>query len=77
VIQVRDNIHLIKENTGTLIGSINEFGVKVNPEGTKHMLLSRHQNAGKNRDIKRVNRSFENVSQLKYFETAAINKNFI
>jgi hypothetical protein len=28
------------------------------------MLLSRHQNAGQNRDIKIANRWFENVSQL-------------
>jgi hypothetical protein len=27
-------------------------------------LLDRHQNAGQNRDIRRVNRSFENVSQF-------------
>jgi hypothetical protein len=30
------------------------------------MLLSHHQNVGQNRDIKIANRSFENVSQLKY-----------
>jgi hypothetical protein len=31
------------------------------------MLLSRHQNVGQNRDIKIAKRSFENVSQFKYF----------
>jgi hypothetical protein len=31
------------------------------------VLLSRHQNVGQNRDIKIANRSFENVSQFKYF----------
>jgi hypothetical protein len=41
------------------------------------MLLSRHQNAGQNRDIKTVNRSFENVSQLKYLGTTVTNQNLI
>jgi hypothetical protein len=30
------------------------------------MLLSHHQNAGQNWNIKIANRSFENVSQFKY-----------
>jgi hypothetical protein len=30
------------------------------------MLLSHHQNAGQNDDIKMANRCFENVEQLKY-----------
>jgi hypothetical protein len=29
-----------------------EIGLEINVEETKHMLLSRHQNAGQNRDIK-------------------------
>jgi hypothetical protein len=31
------------------------------------MLLSHHQNAGQNHDIKIANRSFENVAEFKYF----------
>jgi hypothetical protein len=34
------------------------------------MLVSRDQNAGQNRDIKIGNRSFQNVSQFKYFGRA-------
>jgi hypothetical protein len=41
------------------------------------MLLSRHKNAGQNRDIKTANRSFENVSQFKYLETTVTNQNLI
>jgi hypothetical protein len=41
------------------------------------MLLSRHQNVGQNRYIKIANRSFENVSQFKYFGTTITNKYFI
>jgi hypothetical protein len=41
------------------------------------MLLSPHQNAGPNRDIEIANRSFENVSRLKYLETTVTNQNLI
>jgi hypothetical protein len=41
------------------------------------MLLSRHQNVGQNRDIKIANRSFENVSQFKYFEMTVTDQNLI
>jgi hypothetical protein len=41
------------------------------------MLLSHHQNAGQNHDIKIANRSFENVAQLKYLGMRVTNENFI
>jgi hypothetical protein len=41
------------------------------------MLLSRHQNVGQNRDIKIANRSFGNVSQIKYLGTTVTNQNLI
>jgi virulence-associated protein VapD len=41
------------------------------------MLLSRHQNAGQNRDMEIANRSFENVSQIKYLGTRVTNQNLI
>jgi hypothetical protein len=41
-------------------------GLEINVEKTKNTLLSRHQTAGQNQDIKTGNRSFENVSQFKY-----------
>jgi hypothetical protein len=56
-----DNIDTIKRNTQTLIDASKEVGLEVNTERTKYMLLSRHQNAGQNRDIKIGNRCFENV----------------
>jgi Tfp pilus assembly protein PilW len=51
--------------------------VLINVENTKYMLLSGHQNAGQNQDIKTANRSFENVSQFKYLGTAVTNQNSI
>jgi hypothetical protein len=61
-----DNIDTIKKNTETLFDASKEVGLEINVEKTKYMLLSRDQNVGQNRDIKIANRSFENVSQLKY-----------
>jgi hypothetical protein len=42
------------------------------------MLLSRHQNAGQNHDIKIANKCFENVAQFTYFTTTTtIDQNLI
>jgi hypothetical protein len=54
-----------------------EVGLEVNAENTKYMLLSRHQNAGQNHDIKIANRSFENVAQFKHLGTTVTNQNLI
>jgi hypothetical protein len=50
-----DNIDIIKKNTETVIDTSKEVGLEMNLEKTKYMLLSRHQNAGQNRDIKITN----------------------
>jgi hypothetical protein len=61
------NIDTIKKNTETLIDASKEVGLEVNAE--KYMFLSRHQNAGRNHNIRIVNGSFENVAQFKYLAT--------
>jgi hypothetical protein len=60
-----DNIDIIKRNTETLIDASKENGLEVHKEKTKYMLLSCHQNAGQNHDIKTANRRFENVAQFR------------
>jgi hypothetical protein len=47
-----DNKDTIKKNTETLIDASKEGGLEINAEKTKYMLLSRHQNVGRNLDIK-------------------------
>jgi hypothetical protein len=54
------------EKQTNFIDSSDEVGLKVNTEKTKYMLLSRHQNAGQNHDMKIGNRCFENVAQFRY-----------
>jgi hypothetical protein len=56
-----NNTDTIKKNTETLTNASKEVCLEIDVEKTKHMLLSCHQNAGQNRDIKVANRSFENV----------------
>jgi hypothetical protein len=74
-----DNIDTIKKNTctETSIDASKGVGPEVNAEKNKYMLLSRHQNAGQNHDIKEAKRSFENVAQFKYLGTTITNQNLI
>jgi hypothetical protein len=56
---------------------LGNFGLEVNTEKIKYMLLSRHQNAGQNHDVKIGNRWFENGAQLRYLGTTIRNQNLI
>jgi hypothetical protein len=57
----------IKKNTETSTDNSKGVGVEVNTEKTKYMLLSRHQNAGQNHDIKIADRCLENVAHFEIF----------
>jgi hypothetical protein len=46
------NIDTVKKNTETLIDASKEVGLEINVEKTMYMLLSSHQNVGRNWDIK-------------------------
>jgi hypothetical protein len=49
--------------------------VAAKAQNTNYMLLSRHQNAEQNRDIKTANRASENVAQFRYLGTTVKNQN--
>jgi hypothetical protein len=68
------NIDTIKENTETRTDASKVVGLEVKTEKTMCMLLSRHQNAGQNRDVKKPNRHFENVAQFRYLGTTIANQ---
>jgi hypothetical protein len=72
-----DNINTIKKNMEALNDASKETGLEVNAENTKYVLISHHQNAGKNHNIRVANRFFENVAKFKYLGTKATNQNLI
>jgi hypothetical protein len=52
-----DDVNLLGNHTDTINkknDDSREVGLEINVEKTKYMLLSRHQNAGKNRDMKQI-----------------------
>jgi hypothetical protein len=71
------NIDSIKKNTKILIDASKKVVVQVNADRTKYMLLSRHQNAEQNHNIKTGDISFENVAQFKYLGTTLTIQNLI
>jgi hypothetical protein len=50
---------------------------EINAEKNRYMLLSHHQNAGQNWDMKIANISFKNVSQFRYLGMTVTNQNLI
>jgi hypothetical protein len=59
---VGENMDTIQKSTKSLLNASKEVGLKVNPEKTKYMLVSRCQKTGQRQSIKRANRSFEDVA---------------
>ena len=56
----------IKKSTDALVVAGNEIGLEVNPDKTKHMVMSRDQNEGRIHNIKTDNSSFDRVEHFKY-----------
>jgi hypothetical protein len=69
--------HGVKKNAESLVIASKEIGLEVNAEKTKHMVMSRNQNAGHSHSIKIDSKFFERVEELKYLGTAVTNRNTI
>jgi hypothetical protein len=70
-----DSVNTIKENKETLSEASRDAGLEVNAEKTKYMIISRHQNSGKNQNVRIANESFEKVVEFKYLGTTLTNQN--
>ena len=71
------NVHTAKENAETLKVASREFGLEVNADKTKYMIMSRDQNEGRSHSRKSDNSSIERVEEFKYLGRRLTNKNSI
>jgi hypothetical protein len=60
-----------------MLGTSREVGLRVSTDTTKHVAMSRHQSTGKNHNLLIANKSFQNLSKIKYLERTVINQNCI
>jgi hypothetical protein len=66
-----DNIDTIKKNTGTVIDASKEVGLEINVKKHRYIcFVTRMQ-------VKILNRSFENMSQVKILENTVTDQNLI
>jgi hypothetical protein len=70
-------VHTVKENAEVLVVASKENPLELNANKSKYMVMSRDQNAGRNRNNKIDNSSFEKVEELKYLGTTLTNQNSI
>jgi hypothetical protein len=71
------SVRTIKNHTEALIFARKETGLEVNVDEGKYMVMSRYQTAGRSRNIKIDNSSFERVVQFRYLGTTLRNPNSI
>jgi len=72
-----ESVHTVKENADALVVATKEIGPEVNDDKTKHMIMSRDQNAGRSHGMKIDNSSIERLEEFKYWGTTLTNKNSI
>ena len=71
------NAYTVEENAEALVVATKEFGLEVNADKTKYMIMSRGQNAGRSHSMKTDNSSIERVEEFKYLGTTLTHKNSI
>ena len=68
------SIHTIKENAEALVAATREIGLEVSADKSKHIVMSRDQNAGGIQSVRIDNSTFERVEEFKYLGTTLISK---
>ena len=71
------SLHTLKENAEALVAATREIGLEVSADKIKFMVMSRDQNAGRNRSVRMDNGTFERVEEFKYLETTLTHQNSI
>jgi hypothetical protein len=71
-----DKINTIKKKTDSLTDATKVVDPEVNTEKIQHILITNHQNAGRNCNIKIANTLSENVAKFKYLGMPVTTENF-
>jgi hypothetical protein len=71
------SIHTVKEYAEALVAATKENGLEISTDKTKHMVMSREQNAGRKHSVRINNSTFERVEEFRYLETNLTNQNSI
>ena len=66
----------MKKNAEVLVAATKEIGLEVNAHKTKHMTVSRDQNASRIHSMKMDNSSIGRVEEFKYMGTTLKNSKF-
>ena len=67
----------MKKNTEAFVVSSKKFGLDVNADKNKYMVMSQDQHAGRSYSMKIDNSAFERMEELKYLGTTLTNQNSI
>jgi hypothetical protein len=70
-----EKVDTVQKNTEALLYASMEFGLEVNSEKSKYVLMSCCMKARQKHSVKIANRSFEGVAKFRYLETTLTNQN--
>ena len=65
------------QTLNAIVATTREIGLEVSADKTKHMVMSRDQNAGRIHSVRIDNSTFERVEVFKYLGTTLTNQNSI
>jgi hypothetical protein len=71
------SIITIEENRDKILEAIMDAGLEISAWKTKYMIMSSHPNSGQNKNIRKANESFGNVTEFKYLGMTLIRMTFM